>query len=170
MDSKSDLRKKAKCIRKSLSIAEKSTIAVEKIRGNTLYIPAKNVLIYYPLRYELNLLALLDDEKNFYLPRVCGENLQICPFKKGDKLVTSSFNICEPCSNSINPRNLDLVVVPALMADKSGFRLGYGGGFYDRFLVKNNTVKTILPIAKELIVEELPHEEFDIKIDEIIPV
>ena len=56
------------------------------------------------------------------------------------------------------------------MADKSGFRLGYGGGFYDRFLVENNTVKTILPIAKELIVEELPHEEFDIKIDEIIPV
>jgi 5-formyltetrahydrofolate cyclo-ligase len=170
MDSKSDLRKKAKCIRKSLSIAEKSKIAIEKIRENTLYISAKNVLIYYPLRYELNLLALLDDEKNFYLPRVCGENLQICPFKKGDKLVTSSFNICEPCSNSINPRNLDLVVVPALMADKSGFRLGYGGGFYDRFLVKNNTVKTILPIAKELIVEELPHEEFDIKIDEIIPV
>ena len=170
MDSKSDLRKKAKCIRKSLSIAEKSTIAIKKIRENTLYIPAKNVLIYYPLRYELNLLALLDDEKNFYLPRVCGENLQICPFKKGDKLVTSSFNICEPCSNSINPRNLDLVVVPALMADKSGFRLGYGGGFYDRFLVKNNTVKTILPIAKELIVEELPHEGFDIKIDEIIPV
>ena len=170
MDSKSDLRKKAKCIRKSLSIAEKSKIAIEKIRENTLYIPAKNVLIYYPLRYELNLLALLDDEKNFYLPRVCGENLQICPFKKGDKLVASSFNICEPCSNSINPRNLDLVVVPALMADKSGFRLGYGGGFYDRFLVENKTVKTILPIAKELIVEELPHEEFDIKIDEIIPV
>lgn len=170
MDSKSDLRKKAKCIRKSLLIADKSTIAIKKIRENTLYIPAKNVLIYYPLRYELNLLALLDDEKNFYLPRVCGENLQICPFKKGDKLVTSSFNICEPCSNSINPRNLDLVVVPALMADKSGFRLGYGGGFYDRFLFENNTVKTILPIAKELIVEELPHEEFDIKIDEIIPV
>ena len=170
MDSKSDLRKKAKCIRKSLSIAEKSKIAIEKIRGNTLYIPTKNVLIYYPLRYELNLLALLDDEKNFYLPRVCGENLQICPFKKGDKLVTSSFNICEPCSNFINPRNLDLVVVPALMADKFGFRLGYGGGFYDRFLVENSTVKTILPIAKELIVEELPHEEFDIKIDEIIPV
>lgn len=170
MDSKSDLRKKAKCIRKSLSIADKSKIAIKKIRENTLYIPAKNVLIYYPLRYELNLLALLDDEKNFYLPRVCGENLQICPFKKGDKLVASSFNICEPCSNSINPRNLDLVVVPALMADKSGFRLGYGGGFYDRFLVENNNVKTILPIAKELIVEELPHEEFDIKIDEIIPV
>lgn len=170
MDSKSDLRKKAKCIRKSLSIAEKSKIAIEKIRENTFYIPAKNVLIYYPLRYELNLLALLDDEKNFYLPRVCGENLQICPFKKGDKLVASSFNICEPCSNSINPRNLDLVVVPALMADKSGFRLGYGGGFYDRFLVENNAVKTILPIAKELIVEELPHEKFDIKIDEIIPV
>ena len=170
MDSKSDLRKKAKCIRKSLSIAEKSKSAIEKIRENTFYIPAKNVLIYYPLRYELNLLALLDDEKNFYLPRVCGENLKICPFKKGDKLVASSFNICEPFSNSINPRNLDLVVVPALMADKSGFRLGYGGGFYDRFLVENNAVKTILPIAKELIDEELPHEEFDIKIDEIIPV
>ena len=95
MDSKSDLRKKAKCIRKSLSIAEKSTIAIEKIRENTLYIPAKNVLIYYPLRYELNLLALLDDEKNFYLPRVCGENLQICPFKKGDKLHLICANLVQ---------------------------------------------------------------------------
>ncbi len=170
MDSKSDLRKKAKCIRKSLPIAEKSEVAVTKIRENSFYKSAKNVLIYYPLRFELNLLSLLDDNKNFYLPRICGENLQICPFKKGDKLITSSFNVCEPCSNPIEASNLDLIVVPALMADKLGFRLGYGGGFYDRFLVENPAIKTILPIAKELIVEELPHEEFDIKIDEIIPV
>ena len=131
---------------------------------------ARYILIYYPLRYELNLLALLDDEKNFYLPRVCGDKLLICPFKKGEKLEKSKLNICEPCSNPINPQNLDLVIVPALMADVNGYRLGYGGGFYDRFLAQNMELKTILPIAKELFVEELPHEKFDIPVNEVLVV
>ena len=168
MECKTKLREKAKCIRKKLPSIEKSKFAVFKIRENSVYKSAKNVLIYYPLRYELNLLALLDDEKQFFLPRVCGENIQICPFKKGDNLEKSKFNVCEPCSIPIEPKLIDVAIIPALMADKFGYRLGYGGGFYDRFLEQNQKIKTILPIAKELFVEELPHEEYDICVDEVI--
>ena len=54
------------------------------------------------------------------------------------------------------------------MADEKGYRLGYGGGFYDRFLAENPNIKTITVVFKELFVKNLPHEEFDIKIEEII--
>ncbi len=168
MTDKNDLRKNAKYIRETLSISEKSELAVAQIRKHSFYKNATNILIYYPLKFELNLLALLDDKKNFFLPRVCGQNLQICPFKKGDKLEKSRFNVCEPCSTPITPEQIDLAIVPALMADSFGYRLGYGGGFYDRFLTKNSNIKTILPIAKELFVEKLPHECFDIPVNDVI--
>lgn len=170
MESKQDLRIKAKSIRKTLAIEERSRLAVELIRQNSVYASAENVMFYYPMKYELNLLDLLNDDKKFYLPKVCAKKLLICPFQRGDRLIKSVFNVCEPCSNPIDLKELDLVIVPALMADGFGYRLGYGGGFYDRFLAENIKIKTLLPIAKELFVKELPHERFDKKIDEIIVV
>lgn len=168
MNNKTDLRIKAKSIRKTLDIEQLSNNAILKIKQNILYKNAKNILIYHPLRYEINLLDLTKDDKNFFLPKVCGEKLQICPYKKEDILIKSDLNICEPCTNSINPNQINLAIVPALMADKNGFRLGYGGGFYDRFLSENPNIKTITVVFKALFVESLPHEEFDVKIDEII--
>ena len=168
MDSKTDLRIKAKSIIKNLDIDTLSLSAVSKIRENYVYKQSQNVLLFYPLKYEINLLDLLNDDKNFYLPKVDGDKLVICPFKKGDKLEKSHFNIEEPCSNPCSPLILDLIILPALMADAAGYRLGYGGGFYDKFLAENSSVPAILPIAKELYVKELPHENFDIKADIVI--
>ena len=73
----------------------------------------------------------------------------------------------EPCSNPVSPDIIDLVIVPALMVDKKGYRLGYGGGFYDRFLNKFK-VKTITCIPEIFVVDSLPYDDFDVKIDEII--
>ena len=52
----------------------------------------------------------------------------------------SNFGIKEPCSEPVAPDILDLIIVPALMVDKNGYRLGYGGGFYDRFLKKCHVI------------------------------
>ena len=165
---KNSLRKNAKEIRKNLFSKNANSIANSRVQQSSLYKNSKNILIFYPLKYEFNFLELLNDDKNFFLPKVCGEKLQICPYKKEDILIKSDLNICEPCTNSINPNQINLAIVPALMADKNGFRLGYGGGFYDRFLAENPNIKTITVVFKELFVESLPHEEFDVKIDEII--
>lgn len=166
--SKSDLRVYTKFIRKSLDIETKSREIVKNIRKNEIYKNAENVLIFYPLKYEINLLELLDDKKNFYLPKVNGNNMFICPFNKGDELIKSDFNVLEPCSNPVDANILNLILVPALAVDKNKFRLGYGGGFYDRFLAEYNNIYTIIPIAKELFIEELPAEGFDKRVNEII--
>ncbi len=167
MENKTDLRIWAKSLRKTLPLDAISAKIVRKIRQNPEFQQAKNVLLYSPSKYEINLLALLDEDKNFFLPKVSGKELLICPFKKGDALEISSFNIKEPCSNPVDPCCLDLAIVPALAADKNCFRLGYGGGFYDRFLAQNK-VKTITPVARQLLIEKLPVEKFDVPVDFVI--
>lgn len=167
MDNKTDLRIKAKNIRKTLDIDKISKILCKKIRILDTYKKAKNVLIFYPLNYEINLLELLSDNKNFFLPRINGESLEICPYKKGDILKESSFKTKEPVTKAENPNILDLIILPALASDKKNYRLGYGKGYYDRLLSKT-TAKTILPIAKELVFENLPVESHDKQVDIVI--
>jgi 5-formyltetrahydrofolate cyclo-ligase len=110
---------------------------------------------------------LFNDNKNFYLPKVDGEELLVCPYV--NDLQKSHFGIYEPCSKPVNAEILDLVIVPALMCDKNGYRLGYGGGFYDRFINKyGQNFKTLCPVPKELFVENLSVDKFDKKVDFII--
>lgn len=166
MFSKAELRIKAKNFRKTLNISDLSENFCAQIIQMDVYIKAENVLIFYPMQYEINVLELLKDNKNFYLPKVCGNELLVCPYS--DNLVKSEFNVCEPCSNPVSAEIIDLAIVPALMADKDGYRLGYGGGFYDRFLSANPHIKTVVPIAKELFIDKLPRDEFDVRIDYIV--
>lgn len=167
MDNKTDLRRRAKELRKTLPLPEISDKLADLVRCSDSYISAKNVMLFYPTKYEIDLRKLFEDDKNFYLPRINGKELEVCPYKLGDKLEKSEFHILEPTSIAVDKNILDLVIVPALMVDDEGFRLGYGGGFYDRFL-KNFKVKTICAIPKELRAQHLPHNDFDISIDEII--
>ena len=124
-------------------------------------------MIFYPLQFEINLLPLLEDSKNFYLPKVDGENLLVCPFKIGERLVKSEFNVSEPLSVPVSSDIPEVVFVPALAVDKNNFRLGYGGGFYDRFL-ESSKAYSIVPVSEKLIVEKLPVDEFDIPVDCVI--
>lgn len=165
MENKTDYRIYAKNLRKSLDIPRISAVLVQKLRESDLYKSAKHVMLFYPTKYEIDLRDLLKDDKNFYLPKVDGDNLLVCPYT--DSLEISKLNIFEPCSEPVCAGILDLVVVPALMADRYGYRLGYGGGFYDRFLADLN-VKTVTLLPEELLVENLPNDDFDVKIDFIL--
>lgn len=169
MDKKTFLRLRAKEIRKTLDIKHYSNILVEKISGMELYKKSKNIMIYYPLDEEINLLDLIqDDGKNFYLPRMNGKSLECCPYKKTDTLVCSKYNIMEPQTECIICPKLDLIIVPALAADKDGNRLGYGGGFYDRFLAGMPDIPTLVALPESLVFENIPTEKFDIKIDYVV--
>jgi len=166
MENKTDLRTKFKAIRKTLNREVASRIITDKIRLHPAFINAENVMLYYPLRYEINLLRLMKEPKTFYFPKVDNKNLLVCPTCGEFKL--SNLKINEPCSKPVDASILDLIIIPALAVDDKHFRLGYGGGYYDRFLHKNPNITTLTPIFKELITQNLPVEEFDIPIDIII--
>ena len=105
--------------------------------------------------------------KNFYLPKIEGDNLLCCPYCLGEELCESCFRTKEPLSEPKQKELLDLIIVPALAVDKKNYRLGYGGGFYDRFLAGINA-KKIVCLSKDLILESVCPEEHDIQIDIII--
>jgi 5-formyltetrahydrofolate cyclo-ligase len=169
LSNKQDLRIKAKNIRNSLLIDKISNDIIKNILNLEFYQKAKNIMIFYPLLQEINLLPLLDSDKFFFLPKVEEENLLVCPYKKGDELKISAFNTKEPSTTPVNPDILDIIFVPALMIDKNLNRLGYGGGFYDRFLDKNaKNAKKIAAIPNKLFIEEIPCENFDIKMDIVV--
>lgn len=173
MLTKDELRNQAKQIRSILDVDLISQKIVDSILSEEIYRAAENILLFYPLKDEINLLPLLDDEvsvnKNFYLPKVKGDEMVVCPYKKNDNLITSIYKTMEPVSEPVNPDVLDLIFVPALMADKNFHRLGYGKGYYDRFLMKS-ALKAIriVPIASALIVDEIPSNAFDAQFDIIV--
>ncbi len=164
-NNKHQLRKWAKEERKKHCC---DSVLIEKLRETKEYKSAKHIMLFYPMKDEINLLPLLEDKtKMFYLPKVDGENLLCSPYCAGDELCVSCFNTQEPISTPVNSELIDLVIVPALAVDKNNFRLGYGGGFYDRFLHGKKAVK-IVCIPKELVVESICPDEYDIPVDIVI--
>ena len=165
---KQSLRKWARGKRKELDMEKESSVLADILVQTEEYKRAKNIMIYYPLEKEVNLLSLLmDKSKTFYLPRIKGENLECCKYSSGDELCESCFHTLEPICSACSKKEVDLVIVPALAVDKNNYRLGYGGGFYDRFLKDFEGTK-IVCIPKELIVETVYPEKHDVKIDLII--
>lgn len=167
---KQQLRNISKEIRSKLNIKSLSQKLVKKLSETNEYKNAKNIMIYYPLPNEINLLALLkDNTKKFFLPKIDGQNLLCCPYKEGDKTCLSCFKTCEPISEPCSKNLIDLVIIPALAVDKNNYRLGYGGGFYDRFLNDFTGLK-IVCLPQELVFDTVYPESHDIKADIILTV
>jgi len=165
MLNKTDFRIIAKNKRKDLNINVISTKITAKVRNSHWYLNANNIMLFYPKENEINLLDLLKDKKSFFFPKTVDDNLLPCP--NCDEFYTGKFNIKEPQSEPVDKNLIDVVIIPALMADEKKYRLGYGGGYYDRFLKDFYGLK-ICVVAKDLLIDELPIEEFDIPCDIII--
>ncbi len=170
---KKSLRIKAKELRKSLNIEDISNKIVNIIERQSFYTKVSNILSFYPMDTEINLTKLyFDKSKNWFLPRVDMKNkiLYIYPYHN-NKLEKSKWGVLEPIPSEkpANPKNIDIAILPALMADRSGFRLGYGAGFYDKLLpqLKEDCLK-IVPIPQELLIKKLPCDEWDKKANVIV--
>ena len=169
---KCELRKIAKETRKTLDIKSISVNIAHNIENMTEFQKSRNVLLFYPKDYEINLISLCEKynrQKNFYLPKVKGSELVVCPFDCATKLEVSTFNIHEPCSEPVTPKIIDFAIIPCLCADKRGYRTGYGGGFYDRFIPELNPNCTkICTVPSVLLYEKLPNENHDKPVDFVV--
>ncbi|NLF83919.1 MAG: 5-formyltetrahydrofolate cyclo-ligase [Candidatus Gastranaerophilales bacterium] len=169
LKTKNDYRSYAKKIRQQLVIAEISRVICAKIVDLEEYKAAKTVAGFYPFGSEIDLRCLYtDSSKKFLLPRVIDEeNIEFYLFNEETQLEKNKWGILEPKPEQETAKIVpDIILIPALMVDKQGYRLGYGKGYYDRYLSKlpEHCLK-ILPVAEELFVDSLPHDEHDVRVD-----
>lgn len=171
---KQECREYAKNLRSQLDIPGISNEICSNFKKHDFYRFSKNILSFYPFNNEIDLVELYkDSSKSWYLPRIDlnSRGLIIHKYIIGDILIKNKWGVLEPFEEQeiIDPNKIDIAIIPALMIDKKGVRLGYGAGFYDRFIpgLRKDCLK-IVPIAEELFTESLPRDHWDISVDKAI--
>ncbi len=155
---------------------KKDSVIAASFLNSDFYKGADEILCYYPIKSEIGTLEIIskaiEDGKKLLLP-VCHENKGVMQFyriKDFTELKSGKYGIQEPDTEKC--KALDcftnaVCIVPAYAYDLRGFRLGYGGGYYDRFLA-DFKFTTIGLCYDELVADVLPKDKFDIKVDYII--
>jgi 5-formyltetrahydrofolate cyclo-ligase len=120
---------------------------------------------FEPSTVEINE-AFLRSGKVLILPRINGDQLEWVKWDGDPANLVTKKKISEPVGQAVSDLSqIQAVIVPALRIDQSGFRLGQGGGYYDRALVHLKAWKIGLVYAGELSSEVLPHETHDVPLD-----
>ena len=129
---------------------------------------------YYPYNYEIDILKILQkfEKKKFIitLPKIKkNSQMDFFQWSINDPLVINKFGIPEPISKKV--KYPDVLLVPLVAFDKDLNRIGYGGGFYDRYIAKIRKRKKILTVGFAYSfqkVKKIPTNNYDIKLDIII--
>lgn len=130
----------------------------------------KIIAAYLPIRGELDLTPLIEachqTNRQIALPRVENNQISFLSFSPQTQLVKNSYGILEPPTNAakLTP---DLILIPCLAFDKSGNRLGYGAGHYDRTLPNHSAIKVGVAFAAQM-VEQVSSEPHDVKLDAVL--
>jgi len=180
---KEKLRKKYRNKRQSLSstiISRNSSIITNKLDSYILKNNYKNIMIFVSFRNEIythDLIKkwLIERDKNIFVPYIENDidQMKISQIKDFEKdLERGVYNILEPTEkikNNNEVYDLDIIVVPGLVFSKDGYRIGYGGGYYDKFLSKvSNEVKKVGIVYSDFVVNDLPVDEYDLPVDLIM--
>ena len=173
---KSQIRKKILKIRKQKKIEKKFIFNFDLILSilKKKRVLGKTIGGYYPYNYEIDILKILEkfEKKNFIvtLPKIKkNSQMNFFQWSTNDPLVINKFGIPEPISEMV--KYPDVLLVPLVAFDKSFNRIGYGGGFYDRYIKKIRNQKKVLTIGFAYSfqkVKEIPINNYDIKLDFII--
>ena len=173
--SKENLRKKLIKLRKTNFKSQGMTFVQFKKILNKLNLKNNiNIGGYYPINNEIGCLDILEKlEKNDFkisLPVTKGKNnMDFYEWSFKDTLKVSNKGIPEPITKKkVFP---DVLIVPLVGFDKNKFRLGYGGGFYDRYISKILNIKRVITVGFAFSFQEIlkiPTNEFDQKLDIIL--
>jgi 5-formyltetrahydrofolate cyclo-ligase len=171
---KQKIRKEMLEKREALSIEEaerKSRIIIEKLKNDKDYIRAERVMFYMSRGKEVMTEDIIKDafkSKKVIVPKVTDKGLICCEITDSTKMSYSCFGILEPDKEvTCDVSKLDLVVVPGVAFDKQNHRIGYGKGYYDS-LLKHAKCRKIGLAYDFQIVEKIPADEWDEKLDKVI--
>ena len=105
------------------------------------------------------------------LPRIVDGELEPRTYEPGDPVTVASFGAGEPSDGlTLDPAEIDVVVTPGVAFDRRGGRIGYGGGYYDRFLrrVRRDALRSAICFGVQLVEGPLPAGPFDLSVDVVV--
>ena len=176
MQTKSHLRAQIRHARKNLEsgqVSERSARIAERLLTLDLLLEKDSFMIYSDFDNEVKTdhiySVLRDMSKTVYLPAVKGDDIRICPVT--EKMRANRFGILEPVDAGIfiKPSEIDVFIVPGICFDRSGGRIGFGRGYYDRLFTeaRGDSLKVALAYDFQVVADVCP-EDHDIKMDYII--
>ena len=179
MESKSKIRKRVLNVRNNMSkedVKKNSNAIMDKITGLDIYKQSKVVFIYMDFKNEVmtsNLIKrMLSEKKRVAIPYTDSINTVLIPSEitKESDLKQNSFGYFEPKSIlPVNIEEIDLVIVPGVVFDKNLNRIGFGKGYYDKILNRLKPSAKKIALAHDFqVLEDIPAEEHDVKMDMII--
>ncbi|QUH18732.1 5-formyltetrahydrofolate cyclo-ligase [Alkaliphilus sp. B6464] len=160
-------------------VREKSLAMMDTLSKIDFYKNANNVMLYISFGKEVTMKPIIDDlqnrEKRVFIPVTvpATKALIVSELKSyEDDLVVGHFGIMESKEEALRPVEpsiLDLVIVPGVAFDKNGYRIGYGGGYYDRFLPRLPEKTTTISLAFEMqLIDKVPTSQYDLPVQYII--
>lgn len=159
-------------------IEKASAKIVQRIVIHHLYNHSENILMYVPIKREVNIIPLIEHSwsigKKVLIPKTNPLTKKMEPFliSSWEDTEIGNYQITEPKIKNKKPffiDKIDLVIVPGLIFDWEGNRLGYGGGYYDRFFNGIPKLPYRIGVAYDFqLIDSLPTEGYDITMNEVI--
>ena len=171
------LRREARARRDALAPEERERLG-QAVARNLLALPAvadaATVMAFSSFGSEVDTGPIIErltrDGRRVVLPRVEDRAVVPVAYRPGDPVKPSSFGALEPAGGEpVPPEDIDVAVVPGLAFDRRGHRVGYGGGFYDRFLGRLRPDALTVGICFSVqLVDEVPHGRGDRPVDLVV--
>ena len=173
-DTKVELRKCLRSEHQSLTEHERlisDSRLISHLLGHDLFINADRIFLYASVGCEIDTHSLIEHAyrtgKTVALPK-CESSGKMAFYQYTGKLIEGKYRIPEPCGmDLLFPNNRDLMIVPGLAFDARGYRIGQGGGYYDRYLADNRCI-TVAMCRKQFLLKEIPVEWNDLPVDYVI--
>ena len=154
-------------------IVERSNALAEKFYHTPAYQAASTIYGYLPYNQEVRTVPMLqralDEGKRVAVPKVYGEEMRFIYLEDLTQVSKGYAGIPEPIADApVADDKRALVLMPGLAFDPQGHRIGYGGGFYDRFLAQEPHHPTLALCYEFQMQAHLDTEEFDIPVDTVL--
>jgi len=155
-------------------VAESDDLLFSRVTALEEYVAAQRVMLFYSIKRETDTIGIAEDAlaagKTVAFPYCYrGGIMEARIVSSLDELEESMLGIPAPPETAqiLAPEEIDLIIVPALAYDIEGYRVGYGGGYYDRFLKKTNAF-TVGLARERLIMKSAPKEAHDIAVNCVV--
>jgi len=160
--------------RKKEHSADESSFVIDRLKENSRFVNAHTLLLYYALSDEVQTQGLIEElvaeGRTVLLPKVISDTeMELRRYSEKNDLTVGAFGIMEPTGELFTSYDeIEIAVIPGIAFDNKGHRLGRGKGYYDRLLHKMPEVYKIGICQSWQMVEKVPTDEHDIRMDCVI--